>query len=103
MRNDQPAHYGEEWRPWPGGCRCHGEGVGYFSDYRALFGEIFARSEQMFLGVAVEGDAGEVYRWWVGYFSWTPYGELLEIHKTGIKPTRARAEAECRQAVEAIG
>lgn len=105
-------HYGEEWRRWPGGCRCHGEGRGYFMRYRELFDAMFATVTQptkaggewtLYLVVRAEGDAGEVYGWSFGYFSWTPDGDLWQTILDGIAPTRARAEGECRLAVDNYG
>lgn len=89
-------HYGEQWRAWPGGCECHGEGDGYFSNYRQLFARIFAVDDRTYLS-AEQDDAG-FWRWAAGRFSWTPDGDLYESVARGMNATRAIAERECRAA-----
>lgn len=98
--------YGTEWRHWPGGCECHGDGAGYFTDYRREFGEVFdtyqsPKGGRQFLGVS-QGDEG-AWHWWFGAFSWTPSGDILTRYQFGTNATRGRAEAACREAVANFG
>lgn len=88
--------YGLEVRPWPPGCSCHGEGSGYFSDYRSLFDGIVGKEDRYYLYIA-QHEAG-FWEWQVGSFSWTPDGELWDSWAHGENATRGIAEGEAREA-----
>lgn len=100
--------YGLEVRPWPEEPCGHEPpycGVGYFSDYRAMFAtHAFTvpveRGNDLY--GFIEQDESGPWFWHVGYFSWTPDGNLYETRVSGTNATRRIAEREARQAAASV-
>lgn len=90
--------YGEHVRPWPD--------YGYFSDYRDLFDgfaqTVTVRDHRHHVFIRERIETLGAWQWKVGYFSWTPYGDLFESRVVGLAPNWSRAWDQANEAARSI-